>query len=58
MRYNYVNFLTKQFGNSQEINIKSNEIVSFYTVKPKCSIKNIYKKISSHCMLTKKVNQV
>ena len=39
MRYNYVNFLTKQFGNSQEINIKSNEIVSFYTVKPKCIIK-------------------
>ena len=57
MRYNYVNFLTKQFGNSQEINIKSNEIVSFYTVKPKCSIKK-KKKISSHCMLTKKVNQV
>ena len=44
MRYNYLNFLTKQLGNSQEINIKSNEIVSFYTVKPKCSIKNIYKK--------------
>ena len=59
MRYNYLNFLTKQLGNSQEINIKSNEIVSFYTVKPKCSIKQIkIKKISSHCMLTKKVNQV
>ena len=51
MRYNYLNFLTKQLGNSQEINFKSNEIVSFYTVKPKCSIKNIYKKnIPDRCV--------